>query len=282
MRRAAEADFRVAGAIDPASAGQLVAIITARLPSHLRSGIGLALRRDHVEGRFHRLTLASIFQPVLNAAGETVGHEGFVRAGADRQLSPWLLFSHAAATADPDWLVALDRLCRTLHAGNYFPRAGAQQRLFVGVQPGLIGAVARDHGEVFASILHLLGIAPQRVVIQLPGSLNDDLDRLHAAAQSFAARGYGIAVNYTGGASVLFASALGTQVILKIDPADLTDGTPLPALVADCQRRGLTVLIKRLGDAQALQSALAAGADLVQGYAAGHPEAQPGPGGLHT
>lgn len=281
MTRAATADLSGA-AIDPASAGQLVAIITARLPSHLRSGIGLALRRDRVEGQFHRLSLASVFQPVVNAAGETVGHEGFVRAGADRQLSPWLLFSHAAATADPDWLVALDRLCRTLHAANYFPQADAQQRLFVGVQPGLIGAVTRDHGEVFASILRLLGIAPQRVVIQLPGSLNDNLDRLHAAAQSFAARGYGIAVNYTGGASVLLASVLGTPVILKIDPAQLAEGPPLPALAADCRRRGLTVLVKRLGTRDALNEALAAGADLVQGYASGAPEAPPCPGRLHT
>lgn len=274
MWRAATADFSRT-TIDPASAGQLVAIITARLPSHLRSGIGLALRRDRVEGQFHRLSLTSVFQPVLNATGQTIGHEGFVRAGADRQLSPWALFSRAAATTDPDWLVALDRLCRTLHAANYFPQADAQQRLFVGVQPGLIGAVARDHGEVFAGILRLLGIAPPRVVIQLPGSLNDNLDRLHAAAQSFAARGYGIAVNYTGGASVLFASALGTPVILKIDPAQLIDGTPLPTLVADCRRRGLTVLVKRLGTGDALNDALAAGADLVQGNATGVPEALP-------
>ena len=107
----------VAVAYPAAPIGQLVTIITARLPSHTRSGIGLSARHDGYEGRFHRLTLASVFQPIVApATGQTMGHEGFVRCGGDRPLSPWSLFSLAASNADPDWLVALDRLCRTLHA----------------------------------------------------------------------------------------------------------------------------------------------------------------------
>lgn len=259
--------------------GQLVAIITARLPSHMRSGIGLAARHDRYEGHFHRLTLSSVYQPIIApASGKTIGHEGFVRAGADQQLSPWSLFSLAAITADPNWLVALDRLCRTLHAANYFPHSDEGHRLFVSVQPGLVSAVAHGHGEVFASILNLLGVATDQIVIQLPGSLNDDPERLFSAAKSFIARGFGLAVNFTGGTSILLASALAVPVFVKIDPAALPAGASLAPLLADCRRRGLTVLVKRLGAGDALNEALAAGADYVQGYATGIPEALPRPG----
>jgi EAL domain-containing protein (putative c-di-GMP-specific phosphodiesterase class I) len=212
---------------------------------------------------------------VLNAAGETIGHEGFVRAGADRQLSPWALFSQAAATADPNWLVALDRLCRTLHAANYFPYSAEGQRLFLSVQPGLLSAVARDHGEVFAGILRLMGIAAERVVIQLPGSLNGYPELLRSAADSFQSRGFGLALNFTGGASALLASALRAPVFIKIDPTLLPAGTPLAQLLAGCQRRGLVTILKRI---EAADTTVAAGADLMQGFAFGRPQSRPQPG----
>lgn len=259
--------------LDAVPVGQLVTIITARLPSHTRSGIGLSAHHDRYEGHFHRLSLSSVFQPIINfASGETIGHEGFVRAGADQQLSPWSLFSRAASTADPDWLVALDRLCRSLHATNYFPHADNGQRLFLSVQPGLISAVARDHGEVFAGILRLLGIATERVVIQLPGSLNGYPDLLRSAADSFLSRGFGLAINYTGGASALLASALGKPAFIKIDPALLPLGTQLAPLVADCRQRGLTTILKRIATTQSIDEVRP---DLVQGFAFGRPEARP-------
>jgi len=265
--------------IAAAPVGQLATIITARLPSRLRSGIGLAAHHDRYEGHFHRLALSSVFQPIVTTAdGETVGHEAFVRAGTDRQLSPWTLFAQAAASADPDWLVALDRLCRTLHAANYFAVADERWRLFLSVQPGLVSAVARDHGAVFAGILRLLGVPRSRVVIQLPAGLNDQPDLLQAAAQSFAAHGFGIAVHFSGGASVLLASALsvpeGGAVCLKIDAPSLPASVPLPQLVADCRRRGLISLVKRAGGGEAA-AVLSARADLVQGFAFGGPEPRP-------
>jgi len=273
--------------IAAAPVGQLVTIITAHLPSHTRSGIGLSAHHDRYEGHFHRLALTSVFQPILSAVdGATIGHEGFVRAGADRQLSPWSMFSRAAASADPDWLVALDRLCRALHAANYFPHADDHWRLFLNVQAGLVSAVARDHGAVFAGILRLLGVSPERVVIQLPAGINDEPNHLRAAAQSFLARGFGLAINFSGGASVLLASTLAasgaTPVIVKIDAAALPATTPLPQLVADCRRRGLATLIKRIGTADAATTAIEAGADLIQGFAFGQPEAPPRSGWRHS
>lgn len=255
------------------SLGQLVAIITARLPSHTRVGIGLAVRRDSFEGRFHRLSLNSVFQPIqASTSGEVLGHEAFVRCGEDRGLSPWSLFSLAAGNADADWLVALDRLCRTLHAANYFTAAAPTQRLFLSVQPGLVAAVARDHGAVFAGILRLMGIASQRVVIQLPGSINGDAASLLPVAESFLARGFGLALQHTGHASVALAAALGAPVFIKICPARLRRPTALGRVVADCRQHGLTTIVKNLGTADEASRARAAGADFLQGFAIGRPD----------
>jgi EAL domain-containing protein (putative c-di-GMP-specific phosphodiesterase class I) len=265
-----------------APVGQLVAIITARLPSHTRSGIGLSARHDCFEGHFHRLCLNSVFQPIVAlAGGEIIGHEGFVRCGGDRLLSPWSLFSLAASNADPDWLVALDRLCRTLHATNYFPDAAPRQRLFLGVQAGLVTAVARDHGEVFAGILRLLGIATERVVIQLPGCLNHDAERLRAVAESFLARGFGLAFNYLGcGLDWLRNLDFAGQVLLKINPAQLpTDGS-LNHLIDACHRRRISTVVKRVETAEDRARVLGTDTDFVQGFAFGEPSAGPALGQL--
>ena len=264
--------------------GQLVAIISARLPSHTREGIGLAARHDRFEAQFHRLPLGSVFQPVLAAAdGATMGHEGFVRCAGDRCLSPWSLFALAAHREDPNSLIALDRLCRTLHAANYFPAADAGQRLFLSVQPGLVSAVARDHGEVYAGILRLLGIDTGRVVIQLPANLNDDDDRLRAVAESFAARGFGLAFNQLGLAPPwLSGLPLGEAPFVKIDASRLAGGADLGEQIAACRAGGLRTIVKRIGSEEEKSRALAAGPDFVQGFVFGQPALQPSAGRLHA
>lgn len=264
-----------------APVGQLVAIIGARLPSHTRSGIGLSARQDHYEGRFHRLQLHSVFQPIVcRASGATLGHEAFVRCGAESLLSPWNLFSLAASNFDPDWLVALDRLCRTLHATNYFDHAKPEQRLFLSVQPGLVAAVAQDHGQVFGGILRLLGIAAGRVVIQLPASINHDLPRLRAVGDSFLARGFGLALTY-GGEKLpwLRELAFSRPVILRINPYVLPADGDLAGLVDACHRHHVSPLIRQIESAIDRGRALATGADALQGHAYGQPAPRPLPGG---
>jgi EAL domain-containing protein (putative c-di-GMP-specific phosphodiesterase class I) len=257
-----------------------VAIIGARLPSHTRSGIGLSARQDRYEGRFHRLQLHSVFQPIVSpASGATLGHEAFVRCGEESLLSPWNLFSLAASNSDPDWLVALDRLCRTLHATNYFDHAEPGQRLFLSVQPGLVAAVARDHGQVFGGILRLLGIDTRRVVIQLPASINHDLSRLRAVGDSFLARGFGLALTY-GGENLAWLRdlAFAHPVILRINPATLPTDGDLGHLADACRRHQLSPLIRHIESAADRGRAIAAGADALQGHAFGHPTSRPLPG----
>lgn len=263
----------VRGRFRPVPVGQLVAIIAARLPSHMRSGIGLALGRDGYWARFHGLPLRSVFQPVVAGGdGTTIGHQGLVRCGAERLLSPWPLFSQAAANADPDWLVALDRLCRTLHAANYFAEAAADQRLFLTVQPGLVTAVARDHGEVFAGILRRMGIAPGRVTIELPSTLDMTAARLCAVGESFLARGFSLAIDPRS-AGLLTAAGLdfSRPVLVKIKLTGLAVIEPLAPLLAECRRLRRPVWAAGIENEAMLALARAAGCNLLQGFALGRP-----------
>src|SRR6185437_13797088 len=77
-------------------------------------------RNGGVVGRFFQSTLTSVFQPVREIeSGRAVAFEGYVRndAEGDRGLSPWRVLEQAASDADS---IALDRLCRVLHAVNFF------------------------------------------------------------------------------------------------------------------------------------------------------------------
>lgn len=261
------------GRFRPVPVGQLVAIIAARLPSHMRSGIGLAQGRDGYWARFHGLPLRSVFQPIVAGGdGATIGHQGLVRCGSERLLSPWPLFSRAAASADPDWLVALDRLCRTLHAANYFAEAAADQRLFLAVQPGLVTAVARDHGEVFAGILRRMGIAPDRVTIQLPSAGDMTAAHLRAVGESFLARGFSLAIDPRS-AGLLAAAGLdfSRPVLVKIKLTGQAVIEPLEPLLAECRRLRRPVWAAGIENEAMLALARAAGCDLLQGFALGRP-----------
>jgi EAL domain-containing protein (putative c-di-GMP-specific phosphodiesterase class I) len=71
------------------------------------------------EGRFFNCVLTSAFQPIRSAGdGVLAGFEGLARgvSAADAGLSLWRLLDHGASD---DESVALDRLCRMLHAINF-------------------------------------------------------------------------------------------------------------------------------------------------------------------
>ncbi|HKB81992.1 MAG TPA: EAL domain-containing protein, partial [Burkholderiales bacterium] len=99
-----------------------------------------------VVGHSFHCRLSSVFQPVIDVSGrQVVGHAAYVRSDAndDAALSPRGIF--ALAVDDPV-LVRLDRLCRTLHALNYFSAVPESQSLFVAVQPRLLESVKDGHG----------------------------------------------------------------------------------------------------------------------------------------
>src|SRR5207247_10405040 len=86
-------------------------------------------------------------------------------------------------------LVQLDRLTRTVHALNYFPRR-PEGTLFLNVEPRLLKIVADGHGAHVELILGVLEIDPRRIAIVLPATILDDPVTFVRAAISYRMRGY--------------------------------------------------------------------------------------------
>ena len=151
-----------------------------------------------VVGHFFHCRLSSVFQPAFDVIDrQVVGHSAYVRTDAtdDGGLSPWGVF--ALATDDPV-VVRLDRLCRTLHALNYFSAVAQRQTLFLAVQPRLLESVKDGHGRAFEKVLDLIGVETSRVVIEIPAEVNQDWRLLKHVIVNYRSRGYRIALNHVG------------------------------------------------------------------------------------
>ena len=171
----------------------------------------------------------------------------------------------ALATDDPV-LVRLDRLCRTLHALNYFGAVPERQKLFVAVQPRLLGSVKDGHGRAFEKVLDLIGVETSRVVIEIPAEVNQDWRLLKHVIVNYRSRGYRIALNH-GGENEGWMAELGSLYpdFVRLEAAQLKKRTGLSALVDAIHRFGATLLVRDVETEQDMAAAVRAGADLLQG-----------------
>ena len=86
---------------------------------------------------------------------------------SDQGLSVWRMLDGASSDKES---IELDRLCRVLHAINYFrqPPALAGADLYLNVHDRLLAAVSSNHGDVFLRMLNVLELPGERIVLQLP------------------------------------------------------------------------------------------------------------------
>jgi EAL domain-containing protein (putative c-di-GMP-specific phosphodiesterase class I) len=142
-----------------------------------------------VTAQFFQSRLTSAFQPVVRASDRgTIGHLALLRVFDEggEPVAPWGIFAQAARDA---MLVQLDRLTRTVHALNYFPRR-PDGTLFLNVEPRLLKIVADGHGAYFELILGILEIDPRRIAIVLPAAILDEPVTFVRAAIAYRMRGY--------------------------------------------------------------------------------------------
>lgn len=219
-----------------------------------------------VVGHFFHCRLSSVFQPVFDVSErQVVGHAAYVRTNAtgDDGLSPWGIF--ALATDDPV-IVRLDRLCRTLHALNYFSAVPERQTLFLAVQPRLLESVKVGHGRAFEKVLDLIGVETSRVVIEIPAEVNQDWRLLKRVIVNYRSRGYRIALNHVGDNEGWMAE-LGSLYpdFVRLEAGQLKNRTGVSALVDAIHRFGATLLVRDVETEQDMAVAVRAGADLLQG-----------------
>jgi EAL domain-containing protein (putative c-di-GMP-specific phosphodiesterase class I) len=222
-----------------------------------------------VVGHFFESSLTSLFQPVFDLAERrVVGHAGHVRTepsapgGSTGAGTPLGLF--ALATDDP-LLVRLDRLCRTLHALNYFDRAIGDQVLYLGVQARLLESVKDGHGRAFERVLDLFGVETSRVVIEIPPEVNADHRLFKHVTVNYRSRGYRIACTHSGRPDDWMVD-LGSLYpdVVRLDAQGLREPGSR-ALIDVIHRFGGSVLVQEIEREEDVAAAVRSGADLVQG-----------------
>ncbi|RJF99500.1 EAL domain-containing protein [Noviherbaspirillum saxi] len=206
------------------------------------------------QGRYFNSTLTSAFQPIRAlGTGLVVGYEGFARSnsGKDQGLCLWKLLDHAA---NDDESVELDRLCRVLHAINFFRQPAALgSDLYLSVHARLLAAVDGNHGTAFSRVLRVLDLPQQRIVLQLPVIPEHQAWLLNYVADNYRRNGFRIAVKASG---VTEALSLINRVHPEAIKVDTRQGIPdelACRLLEKCAEQKIRVIFKRIEHAERLQ-----------------------------
>lgn len=228
-----------------------------------------------VVGRFYRAELTSVFQHVVDArTGGVAGVEAFVRCtDADGVgLSPWQLFFGAA---DGDEAVALDRLCRTVHALNFLRQDHRPDLLFLQVHPRLVETVATDHGRAFANVLRAIGIDPARVVIELSREITAQPVLAAHASANYRWNGFLVALDFADPAAALQPIRSMRPDFLKFDLGSVRARCASVAdVLGTAASLDVRVIATRCERPDDLGTAIELGVDLLQGYAASVPASE--------
>lgn len=159
--------------------------------SHLFAG-----KDGRISARFFNARLSSVFQPIRSSVDcRLLGYEAFVRTLSlnDQGLSIWKLLEHA--TTD-DESVELDRLCRLLHAINFFRQTVMEESdLYLSVHNRLLTAVAGNHGAAFQRVLSKLDIPQKNIVLQLPAIVPSQRWAITHVAENYRRNGFRLAVH---------------------------------------------------------------------------------------
>jgi EAL domain-containing protein (putative c-di-GMP-specific phosphodiesterase class I) len=228
-----------------------------------------------VVGHFFNCLLSSVYQPVFDAkTRNVVGHAAYIRSALDggNSLSPWKVLSLAEGDAP---LVRFDRLCRVVHALNYFPGGSQRGSLFVTVQPRLLESVKDDHGRAFTRILDIIGADTSRVVIEIPHEVNRNWKLLKHVISNYRSHGYRIAINHSGASEDWMAELASLYPLypdmVRLDTSVLLRHNRTGSLVDTIHHFGAEVLVHEIETTKQLAAALRAGADFVQGRLFGVP-----------
>ena len=221
-----------------------------------------------VIAQFYRSRVTSGFQPITRASnGERVGNHALLRveSGGGESIAPWGLFAQAG---DDAALVKLDRLCRTVHALNYFASARTRDGLlFLNVERRLLTGVAADHGAWFEAVLALIGASPTQVVIVMPAEAVENPVAFVRAAISYRIRGYRVMVpvrslSEADLSHVFLADPHSVALDAGLDLGDRETARFLEALA----RRGIRLLARGVDGPERAEAARRAGVELLQGF----------------
>ncbi len=214
------------------------------------------------QGRYFNSALTSAFQPLRSSLDlQVVGYQGLARGYAPHQtsemgLSLWRLLDHGASD---DESVELDRLCRLVHAINFYrqPQAFGQD-LYLNVHSRLLAAIQHNHGASFRHILDKLELPHRHIVLELPQSSPNQRWLLNHVTDNYQNNGFRIAVNASSIAQAIELTRHRHVDAVKLDSSGINAGTDIDALaelLSIARDTNTNVILKKL-DQQALFRAI--------------------------
>ena len=239
-----------------------------------------ALAEKMVDSRYRGLTLSSHFQPIFSIAhGRAVGYEGLIRAQHDDGSAE----SPAALLAIPSnskECLELDRSCRSLHVHNFARQASGQAWLFLNLNSQYLVSERPDIGFT-QELLQATGIPAHRLVIEIIESEVSDQAQLKRFIAHFRKLGCLIAIDDFGAGHSNFDRIWDLEPdIVKIDRRLIQDAGRsrrveriLTGIVSLLHEAGSLVVIEGVESEHEALVAIAANADMVQGFYFAKPQA---------
>jgi EAL domain-containing protein (putative c-di-GMP-specific phosphodiesterase class I) len=220
----------------------------ARLQREPQAGTRVWLdAQGRAQGRYFNATLTSAFQPIrMLDSSRIVGYEGFARSYSkhDPGLCVWKLLDHSASD---DESIELDRLCRMLHALNFYRQSDAPEtRLFLSVHARLLAAVDGNHGIAFRRVLDALSLPHQNIVLQLPLVTQDQDWLLHYVSDNYRRNGFRLALNAADAEQALALLDRAQPDAIKLDARGAGDADIVLRLLLETAKRNIQLVFKRV------------------------------------
>jgi len=239
--------------------------------------------QGRAHGRYFNSTLTSAFQPIRTPeSGGIVGVQGFMRSYSrnDTGLSIWKLLDTGATDEQS---IELDRLCRLLHAVNFYRQPEmVDYDLYLSVHARLLAAVDSNHGMSFRRVLDVLGLPYRKIVLQLP--LIQPLVQpnqawlLNYVADNYRRNGFRLAVNAAHARQGLDLLEQVHPDVIKVDVREITDEAATLDLLKVAAEKNVKLVFKRVESSQIYDKLRRLGAQtqqtiLAQGYLWDQPKA---------
>lgn len=232
----------------------------------------IAFEHGSLVATYEDYRLGSALQPIYSLAHQRpVGFEALVRARAadGRLLPPPQLFASARAS---ERVIHLDRLCRTVHVGN-FQALNLDGWLFLNINPDLAARTRRVAG-FFPRLLQHFSVAPHQVVIEILENGIAEEAALEQACDYYRELGCLIALDDFGAGHSNFQRIWRCRPdIVKLDRQMIADATgsavirrSLPTLTGLLHEAGCLVLAEGVETEEQAVMVLDANIDLAQGY----------------
>ncbi|RQO35768.1 diguanylate phosphodiesterase [Herminiimonas sp. KBW02] len=235
--------------------------------------------QGRAHGRYFNSTLTSAFQPIRTPeSGGIVGVQGFMRSYSrnDTGLSIWKLLDTGATDEQS---IELDRLCRLLHAVNFYRQPEmVDYDLYLSVHARLLAAVDSNHGMSFRRILDVLGLPHKKIVLQLPLIQPDQAWLLNYVADNYRRNGFRLAVNAANARQGLDLLAQVQPDVIKVDVREITDEAATLDLLSVAGEKNVKLVFKRVESTLIYEKLRTLGAQahqtiLAQGYLWDQPKA---------